>query len=115
MSLYGTRDAADNFQKEVTRLMLKLGLVQSKYNASLYMRKESDGVGGASGPSEPKEGGKETGSQRRKTGEASGRPGNSWKTNAERSRYWYMEMILSLRAEDQMSWNSNRHCGKDSQ
>ena len=36
MSLYGTRDAAINFQKEVCKLMLSLGFEQSKFNASLY-------------------------------------------------------------------------------
>ena len=35
-SLYGTRDAAVNFQNEVKRLMTKLGFCQAKYNASLY-------------------------------------------------------------------------------
>ena len=38
MSLYGTRDVAVNFQKEVTKLMVSLGLKQAKYNASLYCR-----------------------------------------------------------------------------
>ena len=36
MSLYGTRDAAVNFQREVTKLMTKLGFAQAKYNASLF-------------------------------------------------------------------------------
>ena len=36
MSLYGARDAAVNFQKEVCKLMCSLGLTQSKFNASLY-------------------------------------------------------------------------------
>ena len=36
LSLYGTRDAAANFQKEVGRLMRSLGYVPSKYNPSLY-------------------------------------------------------------------------------
>ena len=36
MSLYGTRDAAVNFQREVTKLMLKLGFEPAKYNASLF-------------------------------------------------------------------------------
>ena len=49
MSLYGTRDAAANFQREVWRLMIKLGFTQSKYNSSLYHR-ESRGDGRASGP-----------------------------------------------------------------
>ena len=44
MSLYGTRDAAVNFQKEVTKLMISLGLQQAKYNASLYYR-QGDGQG----------------------------------------------------------------------
>ena len=35
-SLYGTRDAAVNFQNEVKRMMQKFGYVQAKYNASLY-------------------------------------------------------------------------------
>ena len=36
MSLYGTRDAAVNFQREVTKLMVRLGFNQAKYNASLF-------------------------------------------------------------------------------
>ena len=36
MSLYGTRDAAVNFQREVTKLMIGLGFSQAKYNASLF-------------------------------------------------------------------------------
>ena len=39
LSLYGTRDVAVNFQKEVKKLMVHLSLGQSKYNASLYCRK----------------------------------------------------------------------------
>ena len=35
-SLYGTRDAAANFQQEVKLMMGKAGYVQLKYNASLY-------------------------------------------------------------------------------
>ena len=35
-SLYGTRDAAVNFQNEVRKMMLKIGYTQGKYNASLY-------------------------------------------------------------------------------
>ena len=42
MSLYGTRDAATNFQKEVTRLMKSLGYLQSKYNASLQVLVHGD-------------------------------------------------------------------------
>ena len=41
-SLYGARDAAINFQNEVKRLMMKLGFVQSKYNASLYYNPVTD-------------------------------------------------------------------------
>ena len=48
MSLYGTRDAAANFQREVWRLMVKLGFTQSKYNSSLYHRPAGYG-GGATG------------------------------------------------------------------
>ena len=44
MSLYGTRDVAVNFQKDVTKLMVSLGLQQAKYNASLYCR-QGDGPG----------------------------------------------------------------------
>ena len=36
MSLYGTRDAAINFQKEVGKLMKSLGYSTSKYNPSLF-------------------------------------------------------------------------------
>ena len=43
MSLYGTRDAAVNFQREVTKIMTALGLEQAKYNASLYFRKDNRG------------------------------------------------------------------------
>ena len=35
-SLYGTRDAAANFQNEVKHMMAKAGFNQLKYNASLY-------------------------------------------------------------------------------
>ena len=42
MSLYGTRDAATNFQREVARLMKSLGYLQSKYNASLYYHPEEE-------------------------------------------------------------------------
>ena len=41
LSLYGTRDAATNFQKEVRELMTKLGFQQSQYNASLYHHPKS--------------------------------------------------------------------------
>ena len=61
MSLYGTRDAAANFQKEVWRLMTKLGFEQSKYNASLYHR-EAGAPGEAGGHTRgwPKQGRKES-------------------------------------------------------
>ena len=36
MSLYGTRDAAANFQEEVKKTMTKLGFVQSRYSPSVY-------------------------------------------------------------------------------
>ena len=36
LSLYGTRDAASHFQKEVFKMMTAAGFAQSKYNASLY-------------------------------------------------------------------------------
>ena len=42
MSLYGTRDAATNFQREVARIMKSLGYIQSKYNASLYYHPQED-------------------------------------------------------------------------
>ena len=42
MSLYGTRDAATNFQREVARLMKSLGYLQSKYNASLYYHPQDE-------------------------------------------------------------------------
>ena len=38
MSLYGTMDAARSCQREVAKLMIALGFVQSKYNASLNYR-----------------------------------------------------------------------------
>ena len=41
-SLYGTRDAAVNFQNEVKRLMTKLGFIQWNYNASLYYNPSTD-------------------------------------------------------------------------
>ena len=40
MSLYGTRDAAVNFQREVAKLMDSLGYRQSVYNTSLYHHKQ---------------------------------------------------------------------------
>ena len=43
MSLYGTRDAAANFQNEVAKLMKVLGYTQAVYNASLY-RHERHGI-----------------------------------------------------------------------
>ena len=43
MSLYGTRDAAVNFQKEVGKLMRNLGYQTSKYNPSLFHH-ERDGI-----------------------------------------------------------------------
>ena len=39
MSLYGIRYAAVNFQKEVSKFMVSLGLEQAKYNTSLYCRR----------------------------------------------------------------------------
>ena len=36
MSLYGTRDAAANFQEEVRKVMVGLGFTQSKYSPSVY-------------------------------------------------------------------------------
>ena len=41
-SLYGTRDAAVNFQNEVKRLMVKNGYIQAKYNTSLYYNPATD-------------------------------------------------------------------------
>jgi hypothetical protein len=35
-SLYGTRDAAANFQNEVKKFMNSIGFVQGKYNVSTY-------------------------------------------------------------------------------
>ena len=40
LSLYGTRDAAANFQKEVSRFMLGLGFEQSAYNPQVYFHRE---------------------------------------------------------------------------
>ena len=36
MSLYGTRDAAMNWQEEVARVMPKNGFVRGRYNPCLY-------------------------------------------------------------------------------
>ena len=36
MSQYGIRDAAVSLQKEVTKLMVRLGFAQAKYNTNLY-------------------------------------------------------------------------------
>ena len=36
MSLYGTRDAATNWQKEVAKEMTKWGFERGKYNPCLY-------------------------------------------------------------------------------
>ena len=40
MSLYGTRDAAANFQAEVRKFMESCGFVQSRYSPSVYYHKE---------------------------------------------------------------------------
>ena len=40
MSLYGTRDAAANFQEEVRKFMSKCGFVQGKYNTSTYYNRK---------------------------------------------------------------------------
>ena len=42
MSLYGTRDAALNFQKEVGKLMGSLGFKTSKFNPSLFHHPKED-------------------------------------------------------------------------
>ena len=42
MSLYGTRDAAINFQKEVGKLMQSLGYITSKFNPSLFYHPSDD-------------------------------------------------------------------------
>ena len=39
MSLYGTRDAAANFQQEVRKVMVKLGFKVGRYNVSTYYHK----------------------------------------------------------------------------
>ena len=41
MSLYGTRDAAMNWQEEVAREMQKWGFRRGRYNPCLYYRQES--------------------------------------------------------------------------
>ena len=46
LSLYGTRDAAANFQKEVYKLMTGIGFKQSGYNASLYHKEKRGTRGG---------------------------------------------------------------------
>ena len=40
LSLYGTRDAAANFQREVSKFMKSQGCTQSKYNPCTYQRKD---------------------------------------------------------------------------
>lgn len=42
MSLYGTRDAAANFQAEVKKFMTGCGFDQSKYNPSMYYHRKRD-------------------------------------------------------------------------
>ena len=42
MSLYGTRDAASNFQEEVGKFMRANGFIRGKYNASTYYHPEKD-------------------------------------------------------------------------
>ena len=42
MSLYGTRDAAINFQREVGKLMQRLGFKTSKFNPSLFHHVKDD-------------------------------------------------------------------------
>lgn len=39
MSLYGTRDAAANFQEEVRKTMVSMGFAQSRYSPSVYWHK----------------------------------------------------------------------------
>ena len=41
-SLYGTRDAATNWQEEVAREMKKRGFKRGRYNPCLYWRPEDD-------------------------------------------------------------------------
>ena len=40
--MYGTRDAAANFQYEVKRLMIKSGFAVSRYNPSIYWHAKKD-------------------------------------------------------------------------
>ena len=40
MSMYGTIDAAMNWQEEVARVMIKLGFRRGKYNPCLYYHQE---------------------------------------------------------------------------
>ena len=42
MSLYGTRDAAMNWQEEVAELMLKHGFTRGRYNPCLYFHRERE-------------------------------------------------------------------------
>ena len=42
LSLYGTRDAAANFQSEVRRFMQREGFTQSKYNPQIYWHRGRD-------------------------------------------------------------------------
>ena len=42
MSLYGTRDAAMNWQEEVAREMKKRGFKRGRYNPCLYWRESDD-------------------------------------------------------------------------
>ena len=39
-SMYGTRDAATNWQKEVAKVMTQWGFIRGKYNPCLYWHKE---------------------------------------------------------------------------
>ena len=42
MSLYGTRDAAANFQEEVRKVMIELGFRQSRFSPSIYYHPQYD-------------------------------------------------------------------------
>ena len=42
LSLYGTRDAAANFQEEVKKFMEKFEFEQSKYNPSMYFNRKKE-------------------------------------------------------------------------
>ena len=42
MSLYGTRDAAANFQKEVRRTMHKMGFRMGRYNVSMFYHQQRE-------------------------------------------------------------------------